>query len=206
VTVAELLKRVFRRGAFDFGDSMSPTIEADERLNAIVVYAGRNDRAVIEQLLEALDTDQVPDSLATNRPMRVPVKYTDAAGIENVLRDLYQTQLSSGARVKPIPVPSGASRDVAAVIQQINTAAGGPLMTLGVDEATNSIVVMAPRPLAEEVAQLVGELDEAALHDSSRAVKVVKLNSVGAEQVKEVLDDLIRGAAQRQSGRRRGGR
>ncbi len=206
VTVAELLKRVFRRGAFDFGDSTSPTIEADERLNAIVVYAGRNDRAVIEQLLEVLDTDQVPDSLATNRPLRVPVKYTDAFGIEAVLRDLYQTQLSSGARVKPIPVPSGASRDVAAVIQQINTAAAGPLMTLGVDEATNSIVVMAPRPLAEEVSQLVGELDQAALHDSSRAVKVVKLDSVGAQQVKQVLDQLIRDATQRQSGRRRGGR
>jgi type II secretory pathway component GspD/PulD (secretin) len=206
VTVAELLKRVFRRGAFDFGDSTAPTIEADERLNAIVVYAGRNDRAVIEQLLEVLDTDQVPDSLATNRPLRIHVQHTDAGGIEQVLRDLYQTQLTSGARGKPIPVPSGASRDVAAVIQQLNIAAAGPMMTLGVDEATNSIVVMAPRPLAEEVAQLVGELDEAALSDNSRSVKVVKLKSASADEVKQVLDRLIRDATQRQSTSRRGRR
>ncbi len=206
VTVAELLKRVFRRGAFDFGDSTAPTIEADERLNAIVVYAGRNDRAVIEQLLEVLDTDQVPDSLATNRPMRIHVQHTDAAGIEQVLRDLYQTQLTSGARGKPIPVPTDASRDVAAVIQQINIAAAGPMMTLGVDEATNSIVVLAPQPLAEEVAQLVGELDEAALRDNARSVKVVKLKSASADEVKQVLDRLIRDATQRQSTSRRGRR
>ena len=206
VTVAELLKRVFRRGAFDFGDSTGPTIEADERLNAIVVYAGRNDRAVIEQLLETLDTDQVPDSLAVNRPLRIHVQHTDAAGIERVLQDIYQTQLTSGARGKPIPVPSGASRDVAAVIQQLNIAAAGPLMTLGVDEGTNSIVVMAPRPLAEEVAQLVGELDEAALRDNSRSVKVVKLKSASADEVKQVLDRLIRDATQRQSTSRRGRR
>jgi type II secretory pathway component GspD/PulD (secretin) len=207
VTVAQLLKSVFRRGAFDFGDSMAPTIEADERLNAIVVYAGRNDRAMIEQLLEALDTDQIPDTLATNRPLRIHVKHTDAGGIENVLRDLYQTQLSSGARGKPIPIPSGASRDVAAVIQQLNIAAAGPLMTLGVDDATNSVVVMAPRPLAEEVAQLVGELDDAALKDNSRSVQVVKLKTTSADQVKQVLDRLIRDATQRQSsGGRRGRR
>jgi type II secretory pathway component GspD/PulD (secretin) len=95
---------------------------------------------------------------------------------------------------------------VAAVIQQLNTAAGGPLMTLGVDTATNSIVVMAPRPLAEEVAQLVGELDTAALSDNSRSVKVVRLKSASADQVKVVLDQLIRDATQRQSTGRRGRR
>ncbi len=206
VTIAELLNRVFRQGTFDFGRASTPTIEPDERLNAIVVYASRQDRAVIEQLLEVLDTDQVPESLAANQPLRIPVRNTDADSIERVLRDLYQTQLSSGARSKPIPIPSGASRDVAAVIQQINTAASGPLMTLGVDGATNSIVVMAPRPLAEEVAELVGELDDAALHENSRSVKVVKLKSASADQVKQVLDRLIRDATQRQSSGRRGRR
>ncbi len=206
VTVSELLQRIFRRGAFDFGSATSPTIEPDERLNAIVVYANRSDHAVIAQLLESLDTDQVPDSLATNRPLRIRVEHTDAGGIERVLQDIYQTQLTSGARSKPIPVPSGASRDVAAVIQQLNIAASGPLMTLGVDDATNSIVVMAPRPLAEEVAELVGELDKAALSDSSRSVKVVQLKATGADQVKQVLDRLIRDATQRQGSGRRGRR
>ncbi len=143
-TVAELLKRIFRSGAFDFGDSATPVVEADQRLNAVVVYAGRNDRAIIERLLKQLDTEEVPDSLAANRPMLIPVEHTDAANIEGVLREVYQTQLTSGAPNPPIPIPSNASRDVAAVIQQINTAASGPLMTLGVDESTNGIVVMAP--------------------------------------------------------------
>ena len=201
--VADLLQRIFRRGAFDFGDSSSPVIEAEQRLNAIVVYAGRNDRAVIEQLLEVIDSDEVPDSLVANRPTMIPVKNTDAEAVEDVLRDIYQTQLTSGARRPQIPVPSGASRDVAAVIQQINTAATGPLMTLGVDDTTNSIVVMAPAPLVEEVSELVAKLDEAALNDTSRSVKVVKLRNASAMQVQEVLEDLIRNSAQGRSGRRR---
>jgi hypothetical protein len=66
---------------------------------------------------------------------------------------------------------------------------------------------MAPRPLAEEVSQLVGELDEAALKDNSRSVQVVKLKATSADQVKQVLDRLIRDATQRQSsGGRRGRR
>ncbi len=53
------------------------------------------------------------------------------AASSRCLQDLYQTQLSSGARSKPIPIPSGASRDVAAVIQQINTAADRAADDLG---------------------------------------------------------------------------
>ncbi|REK11456.1 MAG: hypothetical protein DWQ37_14330 [Planctomycetota bacterium] len=201
-TVAELLKRLFDRGAFGFGDSGSPVIEADQRLNAVVVYAGRNDRAAIERLLEVLDSSDVPESLIADRPRLIPVEHTDAEGIEQVLRDIYQTQLSQGGAEREIPIPRGTSRDVAAVIQQINTAATGPLMTLGVDAATNSIVVMAPGPLAEEVAQLVAQLDEAAEKDTSRSVRVVRLKAASAEEVREALDDLIRDSARRRFSRR----
>ena len=203
-TVTELLKRIFRSGAFDFGNDATPVVEADQRLNAVVVYAGRNDRAIIERVLKQLDTDELPESLAANRPMLIPVHHTDATGIESVLRDVYQTQLTSGAPNPPIPIPSNASREVAAVIQQVNTAAEGPLMTLGVDESTNGIVVMAPAPLAREVAELVAELDEAAMNDTSRSVKVVRLKSANAEQVRQVLDQLIRNASSGRSSRRRG--
>ena len=195
--VAELLQKMFRRSGF--GDSSSVIVEADQRLNAIVVYAGRNDRAAIERLLKMLDSDEIPESLAANRPHLIPVENTSASRIEQVLKDIYKTQLTSGGVKQQIPVPSGSSREVAAVIQQINTASGGPLMTLGVDDTTNSIVIMAPGPLVKEVSDLVAQLDENALHDTSRGVKIVKLKSTSAMRVKEILDTIIKDAVRRRA-------
>jgi type II secretory pathway component GspD/PulD (secretin) len=195
-TVAELLNRLFRKSGFGFSDS-SVVIEADQRLNAIIVYGGRNDRTTIERLLKLLDSEDVPESLVANRPTLIPVKNTSASRLERVISDIYKTQLTSGGVKQQIPVPSGATRDVAAVIQQINTAASGPMMTLGVDDTTNSIVVMAPGPLLREVKELVAELDEAALHDTSRGVRIVKLKSTNAMRVKEILDSVIRDATRR---------
>ena len=197
-TVAELLNRLFRKSGFGFSDS-SVVIEADQRLNAIIVYGGRNDRTTIERLLKLLDSEDVPESLVANRPILIPVKNTSASRLERVISDIYKTQLTSGGVKQQIPVPSGATRDVAAVIQQINTAASGPMMTLGVDDTTNSIVVMAPGPLVREVKELVAELDEAALHDTSRGVRIVKLKSTNAMRVKEILDAVIRDATRRRS-------
>jgi type II secretory pathway component GspD/PulD (secretin) len=197
-TVAELLNRLFRRGGFGFSES-SAVIEADQRLNAIIVYGGRNERATIERLLKLLDSEDVPESLVANRPTLIPVKNTSASRLERVIADIYKTQLTSGGVKQQIPVPSGATRDVAAVIQQINSAASGPMMTLGVDDTTNSIVVMAPGPLAREVKELVAELDEAALHDTSRGVRIVKLKSTNAMRVKEILDAVIRDATRRRT-------
>ena len=195
--VAELLQKMFRRSGF--GDSSAVIVEADQRLNAIVVHAGRNDRAAIERLLKMLDSDEIPESLAANRPHLIPVENTSASRIEQVLKDIYKTQLTSGGVKQQIPVPSGASVEVAAVIQQINTASAGPLMSLGVDETTNSIVVMAPGPLVKEVSDLVAQLDENALHDTSRGVKIVKLKSTSAMRVKEILDTIIKDAVRRRA-------
>jgi type II secretory pathway component GspD/PulD (secretin) len=195
--VADILQKIFRRASTGFGDSSPVAIAADQRLNAIVVYGGRNDRGVIERLLKTLDSEDVPESLVANRPSLIPVKNTQAALVVQMLKDVYKTQLTSGGVKQPIPVPSGASLEVAAVIQQINTAAAGPLMTLGVDETTNSIVIMAPGPLVKEVTDLVRELDDAALNDSSRGVRIVKLKSTSAQRVKEILDVLIKDALKR---------
>jgi hypothetical protein len=195
-TVAELLTRMFRETGFR---DVPVTVEADQRLNAVIVAAGRNDRAAIERLLKQLDSEDIPETLVANRPTLIPVHNTSAVRIETVLQSVYKTQLTSGGIKRQIPIPSGASLQVAAVIQQVNTAAAGPLMTLGVDDTTNSVVVMAPAPLVREVSDLVAELDEAAVNDTSRGVKIVKLKSTSALRVKEILDTLIKDAARRKS-------
>ncbi len=117
-----------------------------------------------------------------------------------MIRDVYKTQLTMGGGRQPIPVPSGVSAETAAVIQQINASASGPVMTVGVDEATNSIVVMAPVSLANEVVQLVETLDAAAADDPSRSLRLVPLKKVNSMRLQQTLDLLIKDALRRERG------
>lgn len=169
----------------------APTVVADERLNAIVVYGSRSDRANIETLLEALDSSDIPDSKVSNIPRRVPIKNGSAQQIEQVLRLVYKTQLSTGGGRKEIPVPSGLAPEVAQALQQINVMNTGPLLALSVDEATNSIVIMAPAALAEQVRTLVEELDEAALTESTRGVSIIPLEHMNSSRTQKVLNQIL---------------
>lgn len=206
--VAATLQQVFRTGAFGGpGAAFSRVVVVpDERLNAIVVHASRNDRETIEELLRILDSADIPESLASNKPKLVPVKNTSAERIEDILRDVYRGQLTAGGGRRPIPVPSGVSPQVAAAIQQANAASGGPLLTLGVDEASNSILVMAPITLSNEIEQLIAELDIASIGDSSRSLRLIPLEKTNSKRVRAALDLLLEDARRGGNRQRRGNR
>jgi type II secretory pathway component GspD/PulD (secretin) len=163
------------------------TVAADQRLNAIVVHGSRVDRETIEELLRVLDSPDVPDSLASNRPRLIPVKNTEAARIEEIVRDVYKSQLTQGGGRPPIPVPSGVSQEVTTAIQQANAAGSGPLLTLGVDELTNSLVVMAPATLFSEIEKLVHELDDVAVDGGAREMSIIPLKKTNTPRVQEAL-------------------
>lgn len=179
----------------------SVSIVPDERLNAIIVHANRHDREMIENLLQVLDAEDVPESLAANRPKLIPVKNTDAVRIERVIRSVYSTAMKTGGGARPIPVPSGVSQEVAAAIQRVNAASTGPLLTVEVDERTNTLIVMAPQSLVEEIEQLVADLDHAASDDSSRRLKVIQLKRLNIKSLGRSLDMLIDSRSRRR-GRR----
>ena len=67
------------------------------------------------------------------------------------------------------------------------------MMTLEVDEVTNTLVVMAPPPLLEEITALVASLDTAAAENSTRSVKLIPLKPLSADRMEKVLDMIIRG-------------
>ncbi|MFV2070162.1 MAG: secretin N-terminal domain-containing protein, partial [Pirellulales bacterium] len=170
---------------------------ADERLNALVVYASRSDRQEIEELLKILDVEQTPDMQATHRPVVIPLKRARAVTVEKQLRLLYKTQLTAGGKQPAMEIPSGANARAAALIEQINAIRQGPLMTLGTDEDTNSILVVAPPSLIEEVRKFVEELDQAAHEHPRRAVRIVPLKKTNAAEMDRALQRVLR------SGRRR---
>ena len=193
-SVAETLRQSLRpasgSGTARMGSS-APTVVADERLNAVVVYGNRTDRAAIESLLEALDSSEIPDSKVSNLPKRVPVKNGSAAQIEQVLRLVYKTQLSTGGGRKELPVPPGLAPEVASALQQMNAMNSGPLLALSVDEVTNSIVIMAPVALADQVTSLIEELDEAALTDNTKGVAIIPLQRMNSNRTQKVLNLIL---------------
>ena len=94
-----------------------------------------------KELLRILDTSDLPGPLSVAHPELLPLKNTQAKRVLAILENVYKTQLTSGGGRKPVPIPKGVSSDVASVLQQINAAAAGPLLTLDVDETTNAIVM-----------------------------------------------------------------
>jgi len=172
--VAEKLRELFRTSPFSWRrGGGSVVIVPDERLNTILVQGHRIDRETVEGLLKVLDSGEVPEALAADKPNLVPIKNVDANEIAQVVRDVFKSQLS--------PPGKGSSGQVSS------------LMTpqVAVDEATNSLVVMAASPLLEEIIQLATKLDEAAGENPARRVKIIPLQKTDASRVQRALEQIL---------------
>ncbi|MAT16115.1 MAG: hypothetical protein CMJ46_12700 [Planctomyces sp.] len=166
-------------------------VQADERLNALIVYGNKKERDMIEELLGILDTEETNDVLQQNKPQIVTVQNAPATRIESVLRDIYSSELRSAGGSRPIPIPAGVSYEVAATIQQINITRAAPLLTLTVDEDTNSIIIAGADHLVIQVIDLIHELDKKAETESTQTFKVVPLKKINSTRAREVLQELF---------------
>ncbi len=157
------------------------TIVPDERLNTLFVQGSRADREKIDELLEVLDTDELPEALAATKPRIIPIENTRASRIEDVIQDIFRKQLTATT---------------------VGTAAAMPAWLapqISVDQTTNSLVVMAPSPLVDEIVELAQTLDKAAGDDPAQNVKIIRLKKASAEYVEEALRDLMRTRRRRSS-------
>ena len=164
----------------------------DERLNAVIVYANRKDRERIEDLIQTLDTEQVPQSLQTNRTEVVLLKHAQAARVQSVIQSIYRAQMSPGKSRASVAIPAGVPPEVASVLRQINASASSPLLTVEADETTNSLVVMAPATLLEEVTGLIEQLDETAGTNRAYGVTVIPLKKTNASTLMRALGRIAR--------------
>lgn len=140
-----------------------------------MVQANRSDREVIASLIETLDSAETPQALAANQPRMVPIKNTDADEIQNVVEDVFESQLRGS-------MGEGGRRS-----------SRGPLSPrLSVDRTSNSLVIRAPSPLADEIEQFAKTLDEAAGDDPSRRLRIVPLQKLSSDSVQDALDVILR--------------
>jgi type II secretory pathway component GspD/PulD (secretin) len=171
---------------------MRTTFVADTRINALVMYGGNADRTVIEELLSVLDSDELINQLQLEQPALISVENTDAQRVVDVLEDVYNNQLTSDGGRKPLTIPEGISADVATILQQINAETVGPILTLGVEPTSNSIVLRAPAELSREIHDFVQLIDQRAGEQRSRQIQVIRLRESKSSQIEDALQMLLR--------------
>lgn len=207
--LSEVINELFQRGQRGgdgsyrsyFRRSSRLAVVADERMNALLVYGSIADRDAIEQMLDVLDGMDIPDSLNTPRPRMIPVKNLPARTVMTTLQSVYKTQLTARAGVRPMTIPQGLSFEMTSMLQLLNAAAEAPLLTLDIDEMTNSIVMRAPRPLCEEIEEFVEELDMQAKEAGKSSISLVPLKTMNSQQAQDALRMLMPGGRVRGRGR-----
>lgn len=188
--VAETVEAIYESpaGRLAFG---SVVLVPETRLNALLVYGNRIDRERIEQLLEVLDSEKVPDSGRVFRTEVIAVRYASAGQILDVLSSVYQTELAAGGNRRPVTIPAGIDAEVASVLRQLNARNSAPLLTIEVQQETNSLVVKAPQALIEELQELVSRLDESARDSRARGIRLIPLQKVNSRRVMQILGDVL---------------
>jgi len=188
--VSETLESVYtsRAGLLAFG---SVVIVPETRLNALIVYGARTDRDRIEQLLEILDTEKLPDSGRVFRTEVIEVQNADAEEIEDVIQGVYRTEMSAGGSRRSIEIPAGIDSSVASVLRQINAQSSSPLLTVEVQRETNSLVLKAPQNLIEEISELIRQLDSSSQSSRARSVRLLPLRRTNSRRAMEILGDVL---------------
>lgn len=182
------------------GSSFTPTgpvqITPDARLNALIVKAAPADLDSIEELLKILDQkDSGDENLAEPKPRLIPVFNTQADEVAQVVRQVYQDRMVTGAGGSGGGQPPSPQQ----IIEMLRGGRGGrgsrrteevQKMSIGVDARTNSLVVCAPEALFQEVKDLVEQLDMGAI-DSHQVMRVVPLEKASPAVVQRALNAIM---------------
>lgn len=170
-----------------FGDI---AVVPEARLNALIVYGNRSDRRRLEPLLEILDSEKF-DNTRAYRTKLLPLRYSSASRVEDVLQSIYRIQMTAGGPRSSLGIPSGVPSEVATVLRQINAAASAPLLTIETQRETNSLIIKAPQDLLDEVIALATELDEAVQTNRANGVTLLPLEKASSRRVMEMLRNVL---------------
>ena len=79
------------------------------------------------------------------------------------------------------------------MLEQINAETSGPLLTLSVDDVSNSIVMRAPAELSEEIRSFVKQVDVQAISSRSGSMRIIPLQHSNVKQIEQVLQQFMLG-------------
>ncbi len=171
-------------------------IVSDSATNSLLVKASPQDMKIVHELLDKY-LDVEPNSSAVAKTYVIgPLKYANATDVAALVKDVYREHINNNP-VGGVSQPtggfspfSGFSRRSRGVPNQNIDANGNPRavdLSIGIDDRSNSLVVMCSKAMYEDIKKLADSLDSAA-HDSTRTVEVVRLQGVDPVLVQQAID------------------
>ncbi|MBN2021634.1 MAG: hypothetical protein JW809_02470 [Pirellulales bacterium] len=171
---------------------------ADSASNSVLVQgADANQMRQIEDLVKFYDQPEPVDSQNLRQTATIPLRWSKARTVAEAVKEVYRDLLSendkafSGGKKQDRPMNPYTVVYRGGTTPE-KTGEKAPrfkgLLSIGVDEVSNTVIVSAPTFLFDQVRDLVETLDRAAQPVST--VRVVKLGpGVSAAQLQQVLSD-----------------
>jgi RNA polymerase sigma factor (sigma-70 family) len=167
--VAHILDELFKKDGI--------TVLAVPESNSLLVRASTKEFNKVRDLVrQALDQPEANPAMSV-RLHTLPLKHARAADVATVLRDVY---FSRGTM--------GSGRDQGANATSSNQ--HRPMISITVDERTNSLVVACSDPMFKDMVALTDQLDQVAKQVPSPQVRLIGLKFGTAADIAGVLRDI----------------
>ncbi|MDR0870314.1 MAG: hypothetical protein LBN39_05930 [Planctomycetaceae bacterium] len=127
-------------------------IKPDKTTNTIYVRGAKAERTEVANLIAMLDVSELPGQISVTKPVKVPIKNTQAIRVWQQVMNVYQQKMAATR----LP--------------------GGIFPRVMIDNVTNSLEVMAPEPLASEIKEYAEDLDRRTVEEPARKIHVIPLN------------------------------
>jgi hypothetical protein len=154
--------------------------------NSLLVRGTALDLVAVQRVIESAIDVEPGDSAAAMKPFVIgPLRYAVATEVVRVLKDVYQQDLDQGT----VPGARRATRRGRQPQQPLDPS-GRPkpvTLTIAADDRTNSVLGMAPGPMAADIRKVVGVLEEKARVDT-KSVELVPANGIDPNLLRDVLD------------------
>lgn len=171
----------------------------DSGSNSILVQNADPDQLkLIRELIEFYDQPEPPDSQSVRKQQIVKVKYSKASIIAETVKDVYRDLLSANDKaLANNKEKSGPERSYTYVYdssgsdEERKTPSFKGLLSLGVDDLSNTLIVSAPAYFITDVLEVIESLDQAA-EPTTETVEVISLGEgVSAPELQKTLMKLL---------------
>lgn len=172
-------------------------IVTDARANALYVSGPNDQVAEVEQILEVLDSSELPPSLRDRLPRTIAVEHADVEEVADVIETVFKDQMTpenpmlgrggSGGPggFNPLMMMFGGAAQAQGGRRQ-----PGVQLTVGVDKRTNHLIVSCSDSLFQQIEEVVRGIDDRA-KKSRQTVRVVKLDTADPTLVQQTLGSIM---------------
>jgi type II secretory pathway component GspD/PulD (secretin) len=168
------------------------TFISDTDSNTILVEGASPEQLkTIDELIQVYDQPPPSDTQSVRKTEVIRLKYSKAKAVADTVKDVYRDLLS--ANDKALAGNNNQGRGRRSIVFNLGDSDGEPktpkfkgLLSIGIDEISNSLMVSAPTYLFDHVSKMIKDLDDAAAPDYT--VQVVRVHGVSPDRLKELVD------------------